>query len=102
MRIVLAAVLLLGTRAWAVSQDAFSTFVQKNTGITGTPNTTRKACICHNGPLDHYAGWVVLDFNPPGQPAYFECVVPQWAADGQETIEQGCVDKGGTFDVLGK
>jgi hypothetical protein len=92
---------MLGATAWAVSQDDFAAFVKKNSGV-GTFVTTRKACVCHGGALDNFAGFAVLEFNAPGQPSYVECVVPQWGSDGQETIETGCIDKGGTVEVLAR
>ena len=101
LRIVVLLLVLIGI-SWAVTQDDFQKFVQQRSGISDFVLTTKKACVCRGGTLDSFTGWAVLEFNAPGRPSYLECVVPHWAADGQEQGEDGCVDKGGTVEVLAR
>jgi len=103
MRTGLAAgLLLIGVSAWAVSQEDFEAFFKKNTGMTHFVITSRRACTCHGGAVDGRAGIAIVSFPGAGQHAYVECIHPRWAADGQEQDEVGCVDSGGTVEVLTK
>ncbi len=103
MRTLFAAgMLLVSVSAWAISQEDFGSFFRKSTAMTDFVITSKKACICHGGTLNGRAGIAVLAFGAPGEYAYVECVHPRWATDGQERDEAGCVDAGGSAEVLSK
>jgi len=78
-------VLGLGTAVGAVTQDDFLGFVRKQTGISDFVLTTKRVCRC-----DGHLGWAVVSVPGPGLGAELTCVVPTWAADGQQVQESRC------------
>jgi hypothetical protein len=94
MRIVLVALLLLGVRAWAVSQEDYEALVRRATGVSTSVTSSKRVCVCHNGQLDGTAGIAIVDVSQQ-QRAVIECIVPRFATDGHELNELGCAATGG-------
>lgn len=98
--LTVALVLLLTGPAAALSLADFVATLKKQTGVSDFVLSTKRACLCRGGPLDGRLGLATVETSGPDTPAYLECTVPRFAADGHELDEAGCVDRGGVVELL--
>ncbi len=96
---LLAAVVLCGTvEAWATDQDEFLS-VLKKFGVTEFPAPSKKACLCVGGPYTLGVGRLVM-FQVGSGFYIYECAVPIFNQQGEETGPGLCLAAGGSSVVL--
>lgn len=96
---VLAALVLCGSLAWAVTdQEAFLAMLRKF-GITDDLGASKKPCVCKGGSFDGTVGRFGVYLN--GETYRFDCIVPLFS-QGTAVGSGNCIGAGGSVEVLSK